>query len=340
MVKVQATSNASQELLGLVSTANDRALKREIRRAPIADKVKVASSLGYPGDMSMDVLDSILLQHIREKKNAPATSGPSSAPPGGVKTIEAVQAAIGKESKNDENNLRAALRDAQSRLTAMAEERDRFAEELDQCRAERDQFRDAARCTSANRSTRATPEASLIEALGDKVSGLEQERIVLHARVNNSARRNEKLEQQVAAQALELARARQEPPRTPEHHANNSGGLWAAPCSPADEQPGRTSAPTQQALPLEEARKIVDDVTVASRTAEWVRPCHFPPAICHILPILAEGISSRCGSWMTLPSRAARLSGCVRPPTLAEGPNRLISTCSQKLIVHQDWDLS
>ena len=189
----------AQELHGLVSTANDRALKREIRRAPISDKVSVASSLGYPGDMSMDVLDNILLRHAKQTRTATAISGPASAPPGAVKAALA-NSALANESKHIETNLRAALRDAQSRLKAMAEERDDFAVELEQCRGERDRFRAEAlkRTAPTNRSTRATPESSLIEALGDKVSGLEQERIVLHARVNNSARRNEKLEQQVS----------------------------------------------------------------------------------------------------------------------------------------------
>ena len=189
----------AQELHGLVSTANDRALKREIRRAPISDKVSVASSLGYPGDMSMDVLDNILLRHARQTTTATAITGPASAPPGAVKAALA-NSALANESKHVETNLRAALCDAQSRLTAVAQERDRFAVELEQCRAERDRFRGEAlkRTAPINRSTRATPESSLIEALGDKVSGLEQERIVLLARVNNSARRSEKLELQVS----------------------------------------------------------------------------------------------------------------------------------------------
>ena len=93
-----ATSpGAGQELLGLVMSANEkaaRALKRQIRRAPIEDKVSIASSLGYPADMPTDALDMVLLAHAKHQQQlcaaAPGAapvgvpSGPASAPPGGI----------------------------------------------------------------------------------------------------------------------------------------------------------------------------------------------------------------------------------------------------------------
>jgi hypothetical protein len=319
---VTATSpGAGQELLGLVMSANEkaaRALKRQIRRAPIEDKVSIASSLGYPADMPTDALDMVLLAHAKHQQQlcaaAPGAapvgvpSGPASAPPGGIISsapgkggAPRGRAGAGEHAADggvaECEGLRAALRDAQARLRAAADDRAALADELRKCRAERDRLRDEARAGGGNDavgSASLPPAPAPAEALEDHVRDLEQERIVLRARVSSAARRNEQLETQVSAlqaQLGELARAPRTPPRAHPHAVGamwdaaalaglappaarsppgqppRSPGLWAAPCSP----PAVLAVPTQQALPLEEARRLVDDVTVASRTAQWVR---------------------------------------------------------------------